>query len=262
MEALTDKLYDNYSFLKCTHRGGLDLYPENTIYAFSCSIDKFDVNMIELDLQFTKDQKVVVLHDSSINRTTNGKGYISNLNYHEVLNYDAGYNFYDKDSGYNYRGKGIKIPLFEEILKKFPKTYLNIELKQNKPNFLKEVIRLIKKYNFEKYIIIGSGKYFLNKDIIRLLPNSCHYPSKIDLYLLLFLYPFNFINKFSNKFSVIEAPIKYFGISVYSYFLKIALKINKPIIFWGTNRLDSLNNISNISIVKGLIADSPKDFMD
>ena len=112
MEPLINILYDSKSFLKCSHRGGLGLYPENTLYAFSCSVKKNNIDMIELDLQFTRDQKVVVLHDNSIDRTTNGKGAISDLNYNEVLIYDAGYNFYDNEEGYIYRGKGIKGGLF------------------------------------------------------------------------------------------------------------------------------------------------------
>ncbi len=260
MEPLLNKLYDSNTFLKCSHRGGLDLYPENTLYAFSCSVEKFNIDMVELDLQFTRDQKVVVLHDDSIDRTTNGKGAISDLNYNEILRYDAGYNFYDNDGGYIYRGKGIKIPLFEDVLKKFPNTYLNIELKQDVPNFLIEVVSLIKKYNFEKYIIIGSGKYILNKNIMKFLPNSCHYPSKIELYILVLLYPFYLIHKYSKKFNVIEAPIIYFGINIYRLFINISKKIKKPIIFWGANNVSSIKMISNIPEIKGIITDSPDSF--
>ena len=262
MEPLINKLYDSKTFLKCSHRGGLDLYPENTLYAFSCSVKKYNVDMIELDLQFTRDQKVVVLHDNSIDRTTDGKGAISDLNYNEVLIYDAGYNFYDNNQGYIYRGKEIRIPLFEDVLREFPNTYLNIELKQNLPNFLSEVVSLIKKYNFEKYIIIGSSNFIFNKNIIRLLPESCHYPSRIELYILLLFYPFYFINKFFSKFSVIEAPIDYFGINIYILINKIAKKINKPIIFWGANNASSIKIISNISQVKGIITDSPNFFIE
>ena len=262
MEPLINKLYDSKSFLKCSHRGGLGLYPENTLYAFSCSVKKNNIDMIELDLQFTRDQKVVVLHDDTIDRTTNGKGAISNLNYNEVLIYDAGYNFYDNEEGYIYRGKGIRVPLFEDVLREFPNTYLNIELKQNLPNFLTEVLSLIKKYNFEKYIIIGSSNFMLNKNIMRLLPHSCHYPSRIDLYILLLIYPFCFIPKYSSKFSVIEAPINYFGISIHMVFNRIAKKINKPIIFWGANNPKSIKIISNVSKVKGIITDFPNSFKE
>ena len=262
MKPLINELYDGKTFLKCSHRGGLGLYPENTLYAFSCSVNKYNVDMIELDLQFTKDQKVVVLHDDSIDRTTNGKGAISDLNYNEVLIYDAGYNFYDNEKGYIYRGKGIRIPLFEDVLKEFPNTYLNIELKQNLPNFLSEVVSLIKKYNFEKYIIIGSSKFILNKNIITSLPDSCHYPSRMELYILILFYPFYLIHKFSSKFSVIEAPIDYFGINIYMLINKVAKKIKKPIIFWGANNASSIKIISNISQVKGIITDSPDSFIE
>ena len=57
--------------IKIAHRGGMALYPENTLEAFHSSINNHNVEMLEMDLQITKDDKVIVLHDDSIDRIFN-----------------------------------------------------------------------------------------------------------------------------------------------------------------------------------------------
>ncbi len=262
MQPLIKKLHQKNFFLKCSHRGGLGLYPENTMFAFSNTLYSYGVDMIELDLQFTKDQKVIVLHDSSIDRTTNGQGNVSNLNYSDISIYDAGYNFYNSKRGYVYRNKGIKIPLFEDVLKNMPNIYLNIELKKNCSKFAKEVCRLICKYKFENKIIIGSGKFIQNNLIRKLLPNSCHYLSKFDLYLLIIASNFKIINKYWKKFDVMEVPMNYYDINVCKFFIRLAEKINKPIIFWGANDKSTIKMLSEIESVQGIITDFPNYFME
>ena len=260
--SLIEALYNNSNFLKCSHRGGMGLYPENTLIAFSESIKNYSLDMIELDLQFTKDRKVIVLHDDSIDRTTNGNGRVVNLNYSEIEKYDAGYNFYSSNKGHIYRGQGIKIPLFEEVLKNYPNIYLNIELKHNSRLLLYEVVKLINKYNFEKKIIIGSGKYYQNYRIRKLLPNACHYLSRLELYLLILFFPFNLFKKYWSKFHVVEAPLNYFGFNVYKIFIKISKKINKPLIFWGANNIYTIKLLSSHNSVKGIITDFPNYFIN
>ena len=78
--------------IKITHRGGMALYPENTLEAFHKSVDNHQVEMLEMDLHLTKDEKVLVLHDPSIDRTTNGTGFVKDMNYEEISKYDAGFN--------------------------------------------------------------------------------------------------------------------------------------------------------------------------
>ena len=97
MLSILDFINNRKSSIRIAHRGGMALYPENTLEAFHFSVDKHNVEMLELDLQITKDDKVIVLHDDSIDRTTNGKGNVIDLSYEEISEFDAGYGFKDKN---------------------------------------------------------------------------------------------------------------------------------------------------------------------
>jgi len=65
------------------HRGCAGLEPENTIRAFKRALD-LGVDLIEFDVRTTKDKKLIVIHDETVDRTTNGKGYVRNLNFEEI----------------------------------------------------------------------------------------------------------------------------------------------------------------------------------
>lgn len=106
------------------HRGAAGTYPENTMISFEAA-ESFKADGIELDVQLTKDGKVVVIHDETVDRTTNGKGAVRNYLYEDLCKLDASYKFGDK-VGF------CKIPLLEEVLQWIEKQscYLILNLKQ------------------------------------------------------------------------------------------------------------------------------------
>lgn len=116
------------------HRGYSTEAPENTLPAFRLAKEKgFDY--VECDVVFTSDNVPVLLHDSSIDRTSNGKGRIENLTYEEVSQYDFG-SWFSEDY------KGVKIPTFDEFLKLCKEIELHpyIELKGS---YTKEQINVL-----------------------------------------------------------------------------------------------------------------------
>jgi len=106
----------------CAHRGAMSTHPENTIPAFEEAI-RLGAQMIEFDIQLTKDGALVLMHDATIDRTTNGKGKVSDLTLAELKLLDAG-------SKMGAKFAGTRIPTFEEALAVFPKNvWLNCHLK-------------------------------------------------------------------------------------------------------------------------------------
>lgn len=106
----------------CAHRGAMETHPENTIAAFKEAI-RLGAHMIEFDVQMTKDSQLVIIHDESVNRTTNGTGLVSDLTLVEIKNLDAG-------SWKSEKYIGEKIPTLTETLEIMPKNiWLNIHLK-------------------------------------------------------------------------------------------------------------------------------------
>ena len=106
----------------CAHRGAMSSHPENTIPAFKEAV-RFGAQMIEFDVQLTKDGALVLMHDTTVDRTTNGKGKVADLTLAEIKELDAGVHMDTKFSG-------TRVPTFEEALAVFPRNvWLNCHLK-------------------------------------------------------------------------------------------------------------------------------------
>jgi glycerophosphoryl diester phosphodiesterase len=106
--------------LNMAHRGGANLRPENTLVAFSNAV-AIGVDVLELDVQRTADDVVVVIHDATVDRTTEGVGALGTLTFADVDQLDAGYRFTtDGGATYPYRGMGIRVPTLEQVLAAFP----------------------------------------------------------------------------------------------------------------------------------------------
>lgn len=137
------------------HRGASLKYPENTMAAFR-GAKNMGADWIELDVQQTRDRKLVVCHDSNLKRIAGVNKNIIEMDYEEVNELDAG-------SHFNVAYKDEKIPLLEDVIKyaQFSGIRLNIELKPTgrEVEFENDVINLIKKYNFEDMCVITSLKY-------------------------------------------------------------------------------------------------------
>ncbi len=139
------------------HRGASGYYPENTISSFEGAI-KQNADGIELDVHLSKDGYLIVCHDETLNRTTNGKGFIKQYDLYELKQLDAG-SWYDK------KFKGEKIPLLEEVIDliKGTKMELNIELKAGSifyPGIEEKVLKMIDKYAIKEQVIISSFDHY------------------------------------------------------------------------------------------------------
>jgi glycerophosphoryl diester phosphodiesterase len=104
------------------HRGSSATAPENTLAAFRSAIDD-GADAIELDVHLTKDNQVIVIHDATLSRTTDGRGNIGDLTFRELRRFSAG-------SWFHKRFSAETIPSLEEVFKIVPATAgINIELK-------------------------------------------------------------------------------------------------------------------------------------
>lgn len=107
----------------CAHRGASDTHPENTIKAFREAI-RLGAQMIEFDVALSRDGQLVLMHDSTVDRTTNGTGPVSQLTLEELKKLDAG-TFKAKHFG------GEQVPTLDEALAMMPENiWLNVHLKE------------------------------------------------------------------------------------------------------------------------------------
>ncbi len=149
------------------HRGASFYAPENTLVAYKEAVD-MGAGAIEIDVHKSSDDHLVVCHDEKVDRTTNGKGYIKDLNLGDIKRLDAG-------SWFNKKYSGAKVPLLEEVLQFVVEQniLLNIELK-NGPIFYEDIeealVKMIKEYNLEKKVLISSFNHYSLLKIKMLAP--------------------------------------------------------------------------------------------
>ncbi len=107
------------------HRGYPEKYPENTLLSFQKAVEA-GVDMLELDIQMTKDHQLVIMHDLAVDRTTDGSGPIKEKTLSEIRQLDAGGRFAEQF-------QGLQVPLFSEFLELFSEkssVLFNFELKE------------------------------------------------------------------------------------------------------------------------------------
>jgi len=136
------------------HRGAAGLEPENTLRSIRKAIE-LGVDRVEIDVRVTKDNYLVVIHDETVDRTTNGHGHVKDLTFNEIRRLDA--------------GKGERIPTLEEVLSLTKeKVTLQVELKAREA--AEPTVCLIERNNAEREVVITSFMHELLKRVHDLNP--------------------------------------------------------------------------------------------
>ena len=152
--------------LVIAHRGASACQPENTLPAFRLAFEALHADMVEFDIRTSKDGVPVVHHDAQLERTTNGKGYVIQTTFRELEALDAGYHFDPSGGGkFQERGKGLRIPSLEEVLREFPGRSFAIEIKERSAELTRSVMGLVKKYGADERVIVGSRHNIVSREL-------------------------------------------------------------------------------------------------
>lgn len=226
------------------HRGSKGTHPENTLIAFEKAI-RVGSDGIELDVHLTKDNQVVVIHDETLNRTSNGKGFVRDFSLNELKLLNMGSWF---DSNY----KICTMPTLQEVIELLNRLefngLLNIEFKTNKysyPGIEKVVLDILRKQPNRFTVVFSSFNY---ETLIRL--------KKIDEKVAIaLLFEKNGKNK---KVLDQTIPIEMWHPSI-EWFKKTELekKINMPTRLWTINSEEDLMYCFNKKVA-GIFTDYPQ----
>ncbi|NOZ01981.1 MAG: glycerophosphodiester phosphodiesterase [Deltaproteobacteria bacterium] len=146
----------NRRFLNIAHRGGGRLAPEETLVAYHNAV-VLGADMLEMDLHATLDGVVVLNHDDTVDRTTNGTGRIQDMPFDEIRALDAGFAFSpDGGSTHPFRGKGVTIATFREVMQEFPDMFFSVEIKQEKPSIVDAVLSVLDETSMSDHVILVS----------------------------------------------------------------------------------------------------------
>ncbi|GGA79536.1 glycerophosphodiester phosphodiesterase [Ornithinibacillus halotolerans] len=136
------------------HRGSAGTHPENTMEAYQEAI-RVGADGLEIDVHLTKDGKIAVFHDETVDRVTDGRGHVKDFTMDELKKLDAGNHLSEEF-------KGAKIPELKEVLAlvKEANILINIELKNvfylEYPHLEEMVLKEVERFNLKKQTIISS----------------------------------------------------------------------------------------------------------
>ena len=138
------------------HRGASGETPENTLIAFQRAV-ALGMEYAELDVHVSRNGVVVVSHDATLERTTDGHSHIRDCSLVELQSVDAGFHF-SPDGGktFPFRATGVKIPTLGEILEQFPTLHFTIEIKQTDPPIEELVLATVRACGREDNVVLAS----------------------------------------------------------------------------------------------------------
>lgn len=220
------------------HRAGAIFAPENTLIALEKAIQDGASNA-EIDVQQTKDGKLVILHDTNLKRVAGVSKNVWDLSYNEIKDLDIG-------SHFSYEYKDARIPTLSQMIEKADGNInLMIEIKKTShdKDIERQVVNEIKKYNFENQCSIAS----MDLDTLKMVKDIA--PEITTVYITPAIYgnyySLEYIDAFSIEYSFVNKET-----------VTLTHKYNKKIYVWTVNRENNLSKILNLN-VDGIITDNP-----
>ncbi|MFW9997958.1 MAG: glycerophosphodiester phosphodiesterase [Candidatus Odinarchaeota archaeon] len=245
--------------LVMAHRGNSSLYPENSLESFKDAV-ALKVDVLEVDARMTADGQLVVFHDETVDRVSNGKGRIIDHTLNELEDLDIGYHFTpDGGKTYPFRGKGMKILSLEDLFTFFPGQRFNIDIKNDNYTAVDAMSHITKKHGVQEHIFISSFHQRVierfrksNPDILTGAgPDDIRgFIKAMKLRYLWLLHP-------SSKFDGFQVPVRYGEFEIVTPgFVRAAHRKNLKVMVWTINDREEMVRLLKMG-VDGLFTDDP-----
>ena len=238
------------------HQGGRGLWPENTLFAFEQS-RALGVDVLEMDLRGTADGHIVVMHDETVDRTTEGNGRVAEMSFAEMRALNAAYRFRDEAGRFPFRERGLQVPEIREVLSEFRDSRLIVEMKQFTAELAVSLCTLLREYRAEDRVVVASFGHTpmaafrgacpavatsatLREGLAFYQLNRLHLGSLYRSPAVVFQVPENFGDR-----RVVEPA-----------FLELADAFNMPVQVWTVNEEDDMKRLLDMG-VQGIMTDYP-----
>ncbi|WP_320121525.1 glycerophosphodiester phosphodiesterase [uncultured Sphaerochaeta sp.] len=209
---MTDSFFDPMPRV-VAHRGDSAHFPENTLSAFlsACALG---VDVIETDVHLSKDGQLVIWHDETLDRNTDGAGRVEDHTLAELKTYDAGYTFTPNNGEtFPFRGKGVQLCTLREALEACPNQRFNIDLKSKDPAIVDTFIEVIHSVQAIKRIVAASFHLSNLKLLRKKAPDILTSVTTLEVVPLLALQKLHLLS--GKKHSIIfQVPTRQWGIEV------------------------------------------------
>ncbi|MFC1669556.1 glycerophosphodiester phosphodiesterase [Spirochaetota bacterium] len=239
------------------HRGIPSEYPENSLISFQKARES-GAHVIETDVHLTRDNRFVIFHDDTLERTTGAEGKIANFTLSELRQFDIAYNFSLDGISFPYRGKNLKVLSLEELLEEFPEQRFNIELKNYNPSQVHIYCDIIKKMNCQNRVLTASecsGNLTLSRALIPQMATSSTRREAICFLLSSWTGFIHLRKKYA--FDALQIPEYYRGIKVLNArFIDNAHNADLRVHVWTVNNEKDMVRLIKLG-VDGIMSDCP-----
>ncbi|AQQ53816.1 glycerophosphodiester phosphodiesterase [Planococcus lenghuensis] len=244
------------------HRGGMLLAPEHSMAAFQNAAE-LGVDGFETDIRLTKDEEIIMFHDSHVDRTTDGAGRVADMTLEELKKLDAGYQFTDLEGNNSYRGKGEIIVTLKEVLRKFPDMFINIDIKDAPETYEGSLIpsklwRLLESEGALDRVVVTS---FFDEQIDRFnlyAQNRTAIGAGVnEIKKAYSAFTSQFGHLYKPRADLFQLPVRYKSIPLDSpRFISFLEQLNVPVHYWVIDDKDEMK-ILLASGARGIVTDRP-----
>jgi glycerophosphoryl diester phosphodiesterase len=235
------------------HRGSSGRAPENTLHAMHVAIDEDGAGGLELDLQRSADGEVVVLHDETVDRTTDGTGRADRLPLAALLELDAGARFGDG----SFTGRGIRIPTLEQVLEAFPKTWLSLDLKQGDPLTEQATVALLRRFGRTGDVVLSAEDAAAARRVARIAPEIPRFVHRAGVRSFYLRHRLRFFPGWQAPGQSLQIPVRHGRLDLSSgRLIRDAHARGMRVLYWTINDVDLASELFRRG-ADGIITDFP-----
>ena len=249
--------------LVMAHRGGAGLWPENTMHAFERAVE-LEVDVLETEVHSTADGVLVVSHDSTVDRTTDGSGPIRSLTLKELKTLDAGYNWTaDGGKTFPFRGSGITVPTLEEVFTDLPNDMqINIDIKKTRPSLVLPLCEMIRTFEAVGRVMVASFSSKALKAFRRVCPEVATSAGRGEVTRFFIMNLVSLGPAYRPACQALQVPEYSSGIQVLTKkFVDTAHGLNLEVHVWTINEVSDMIRMLALG-VDGIITDYPDRLID
>ncbi len=245
------------------HAGGSLLWPDNTLQAFD-GADRLGADVLELDVHETLDGEFVVIHDDTVDRTTDGSGAVSEMTVTELRHLDAGFRWTPRgpseegeEGDFHYRGQGVTLPTLGEVLSAFRNTAVNVEIKQDDAEVARRLCRYITDAGATQRVMVGSFHGRPLSAFREACPQVATSASQNEVAFFVALEKLRLSAVLTPPYEAMQVPMTFSGIQVVTpHFVEAAHARNVDVHVWTVNDEETMRELVAMG-VDGIITDRP-----
>ncbi len=236
------------------HRGGSALRPENTVAAFDHGV-ALGADWLECDIHMSRDGEAVVLHDSTLERTTDAAGAVEDFTADALARVDAGAQF-GVDQGWPYRGQGLGIPTLRFLLRRYSTHPFLVEIKDERPEVADRALAVIRDCDADDRVVVAGFDDGVLRHVRRVAPHLPTSASRGEVQAALSRASLS-MEPLLTGYAVLQVPFVFRGERVLiEALVRLARRAGMPVHAWIVDRPEDLQTVIDWG-VSGVISDRP-----